>query len=121
MTTASTSSSTRRRRSTSNVFGGSVQGIEILNTETNPYRATIGLRVEPAPDGSVSSSGMVDHHRQVLLYVFKKLESFGSAMEEYVREQHGRASTAARAGLRRSAADRLERLARMARNRRAGR
>jgi ribosomal protection tetracycline resistance protein len=63
------------------------EGIEILNTETNPYRATIGLRVEPAPDGSGLEFRLQVDHRRVPLYAFKKLESFGSAMEEYVREQ----------------------------------
>jgi ribosomal protection tetracycline resistance protein len=62
------------------------EAIEILNTETNPYRATIGLRVEPA-DGSGLEFRLQVDHRRVPLYAFKKLESFGSAMEEYVRDQ----------------------------------
>jgi ribosomal protection tetracycline resistance protein len=63
------------------------EAIEILNTETNPYRATIGLRVEPAREGSGLEFRLEVDHRRVPLYAFKKLESFGSAMEEYVREQ----------------------------------
>ena len=63
------------------------EAIEILNTETNPYRATIGLRVEPARQGSGLEFRLEVDHRRVPLYAFKKLESFGSAMEEYVREQ----------------------------------
>jgi ribosomal protection tetracycline resistance protein len=63
------------------------EAIEILNTETNPYRATIGLRVEPAREGAGLEFRLAVDHRRVPLYAFKKLESFGSAMEEYVREQ----------------------------------
>ena len=63
------------------------EAIVILNTETNPYRATIGLRVEPAREGSGLEFRLQVDHRRVPLYAFKKLESFGSAMEEYVREQ----------------------------------
>ena len=63
------------------------EAIEVLNTETNPYRATIGLRVEPAREGSGFEFRLAVDHRRVPLYAFKKLESFGSAMEEYVREQ----------------------------------
>jgi ribosomal protection tetracycline resistance protein len=63
------------------------EAIEILNTETNPYRATIGLRVEPGREGSGLEFRLEVDHRRVPLYAFKKLESFGSAMEEYVREQ----------------------------------
>jgi ribosomal protection tetracycline resistance protein len=63
------------------------EAIQILNTETNPYRATIGLRVEPAREGSGLEFRLEVDHRRVPLYAFKKLESFGSAMEEHVREQ----------------------------------
>src|ERR671910_514134 len=63
------------------------EALEILNTETNPYGATIGLRVEPARQGSGLEFRLEVDHRQVPLYAFKKLESFGLAMEEYVREQ----------------------------------
>jgi ribosomal protection tetracycline resistance protein len=63
------------------------EAIEILNTETNPYRATIGLRVEPGRQGSGLEFRLEVDHRRVPLYAFKKLESFGSAMEEYVRQQ----------------------------------
>jgi ribosomal protection tetracycline resistance protein len=63
------------------------EAIEILNTETNPYRATIGLRVEPAPDGSGLEFRLEVDHRRVPLYAFKKVESFGAAMEDHVREQ----------------------------------
>jgi ribosomal protection tetracycline resistance protein len=63
------------------------EGIAILNTETNPYRATIGLRVAPAAEGAGLEFQVQVDHRRVPLYAFKKLESFGSAMEGYVREQ----------------------------------
>ena len=36
---------------------GTGEAVEILNTPANPFRATIGLRVDPAPPGPASPSG----------------------------------------------------------------
>ncbi len=53
---------------------------------TNPFRATLGLRIEPAPPGS----GIEYHHevepRLIPLYLFKTPETFATQMEAYVRE-----------------------------------
>src|SRR4051794_26041558 len=65
---------------------GSGEALEVLNTESNPFRATIGLRVEPAPAGSgVEFRADVDA-RTIPLYLFKTFESFSEHMEQYVRE-----------------------------------
>ena len=62
------------------------EAIELLNAETNPYRATIRLRVEPAPHGSGFEFRSQVDHRRVPIYVYKRLENFEQAMMDYVRE-----------------------------------
>jgi ribosomal protection tetracycline resistance protein len=62
------------------------EGVEELHAVTNPFSATIGLRVSPAPVGSgVEFRLDVDMH-SVPLYVFKRRDDFVEAMGEYVRE-----------------------------------
>jgi ribosomal protection tetracycline resistance protein len=62
------------------------EGVEELHAVTNPFSATIGLRVGPAPVGSgVEFRLDVDVH-SVPLYVFKRRDDFAEAMSEYVRE-----------------------------------
>jgi ribosomal protection tetracycline resistance protein len=61
------------------------EAVEVLHAESNPYRATIGLRVEPAPPGSGIDFRLDVDTRTVPLYVYKTLESFESHMNEYVR------------------------------------
>jgi ribosomal protection tetracycline resistance protein len=65
--------------------------VEILHAETNPYRATIGLRVDPAPAGSGIEFRLGVDYRGVPLYVYKTLESFEEAMGQYVHDalRHG--------------------------------
>ena len=62
------------------------EAFEILHAETNPYRATIGLRVKPAPAGSGIEFRLGVDYRGVPLYVYKTLERFEEAMEQYVRQ-----------------------------------
>jgi ribosomal protection tetracycline resistance protein len=62
------------------------EAIEVLYTETNPFRATVGLRIDPAP----ANSG-IEFHLEVdaltaPLYLYKTLASFSEHMERYVRE-----------------------------------
>jgi ribosomal protection tetracycline resistance protein len=65
---------------------GSGEAAEILNTESNPFRATIGLRVEPAPAGSGLEFRADVDPRTAPLYLFKTLESFIEHMEQFVME-----------------------------------
>ena len=61
------------------------EDVEILHAESNPFAATIGLRVEPAPiDSGVDFRLGVDH-RVVPLYAYKTLERFAESMARYVR------------------------------------
>jgi ribosomal protection tetracycline resistance protein len=67
------------------------EAVEILKAETNPYLATIGLRIEPAPPDSGIRFVVDVDHSVIPLYLYKTHESFAQHMEEYVRDtlQHG--------------------------------
>jgi ribosomal protection tetracycline resistance protein len=62
------------------------EAVEILHAETNPFHATIGLRVDPAPSDSGVAFRLDVDARTSPLYVYKTLESFREHMEQYVRE-----------------------------------
>jgi ribosomal protection tetracycline resistance protein len=61
------------------------EAIEVLHAETNPFHATIGLRVEPSPAGAGVAFRLDVDPRTVPLYVYKTLESFTESMDGYVR------------------------------------
>ena len=62
------------------------EAVEILRAESNPFLATIGLRIGPAPAGSgIEFRAEVDS-RTVPLYIYKTRESFTAHMDEYVRQ-----------------------------------
>ena len=65
---------------------GTGEAVETLHAESNPFLATIGLRVEPAPDGSGIEFRLQVDTRTVPLYVYKTLESFTEHMGDYVRQ-----------------------------------
>jgi ribosomal protection tetracycline resistance protein len=65
---------------------GAGEAVEILHAETNPHMATIGLRIEPAPEDSGIELRLDVHPTAVPLYVYKRFERFEEAMNEYVRE-----------------------------------
>jgi ribosomal protection tetracycline resistance protein len=53
---------------------------------TNPYRATLALRIDPLPPGSGVKVGLnVDVHL-VPLYIYKTVDAFQAALTEYVNE-----------------------------------
>ncbi len=68
---------------------GSGEAIERLHAETNPFLATIGLRVDPAPDGSGVEFRLQVDHRAAPTYVYKRLDDFADAMGQYVRHALG--------------------------------
>ena len=53
---------------------------------TNPFRATLALRVEPADPGSGVAFAMDVEPRLVPLYLFRTPDGFANQMEGYVRE-----------------------------------
>jgi ribosomal protection tetracycline resistance protein len=61
------------------------EAIEILKAESNPFLATIGLRVGPAPDRSGIAFRLAVDPRSVPLYLYKTVERFGESMGRYVR------------------------------------
>ncbi len=64
---------------------GAGDAIELLGKADNPFLATVGLRIEPAPiDLGVEFRLQVDV-RSVPLYVYKSVESFRHAVAETVR------------------------------------
>ena len=65
---------------------GTGEAIEVLHAETNPFLATIGLRVEPAADESGIEFRVEVGHSSVPLYIYKTVESFAEHMAEYVRD-----------------------------------
>jgi len=62
------------------------EALEVLHAESNPFHATIGLRIDPAADGSGIAFRLAVDTRTVPLYVYKTRESFAEHMAEYVRE-----------------------------------
>jgi ribosomal protection tetracycline resistance protein len=62
------------------------EAIEILHAESNPFLATIGLRIDPAPEGSGVDFRLQVDPRTVPLYLYKRVESFSERMGQYVRQ-----------------------------------
>jgi ribosomal protection tetracycline resistance protein len=62
------------------------EAIEILHAESNPFLATVALRVERAPDGSGVDFRLEVDPRTVPLYLYKTIEGFTERMGEYVRQ-----------------------------------
>jgi ribosomal protection tetracycline resistance protein len=63
------------------------EAIELLHADSNPFLATIGLRVDPAADGAgVSFRVQVHDPRVVPLYIYKTADGFVQRMEQYVRK-----------------------------------
>jgi ribosomal protection tetracycline resistance protein len=61
------------------------EAVEILHAESNPFLATIGLRIDPRPDASGVGFRLRVDPRTVPLYVYKTVESFTEHMDQYVR------------------------------------
>jgi ribosomal protection tetracycline resistance protein len=62
------------------------EAIEVLRAKSNPFLATIGLRVDPAPsDAGIDFRLQVDP-RTVPLYLYKTVDSFSEHMGQYVRK-----------------------------------
>jgi ribosomal protection tetracycline resistance protein len=65
---------------------GTGEAVEILHAETNPFQATIGLRIEPAPAGTGVDFRMDIDPRTAPLYVYKTFDGFSERMDQYVRQ-----------------------------------
>ncbi|MEY2452547.1 MAG: ribosomal protection tetracycline resistance protein [Acidimicrobiaceae bacterium] len=58
--------------------------LEILQAETHPYSATIGLRIEPAAPGSGVQFRLDVDPRTMPLYIYKTRDRFVEVMTQYV-------------------------------------
>jgi ribosomal protection tetracycline resistance protein len=65
---------------------GSGEAIEILHAESNPFLATIGLRVDPAANDSGDDFRLQVDPRTIPLYIYKTREGFSDRMGQYVRQ-----------------------------------
>jgi ribosomal protection tetracycline resistance protein len=57
---------------------------EILHAPGNPFLATLGIRIGPAPQGSGTGFRLEVGHQAVPLYIYKNMENFAAAMERYI-------------------------------------
>jgi ribosomal protection tetracycline resistance protein len=64
---------------------GSGRAVELLGKEGNPFLATVGLRIEPAPIGVGVTFALDVGIRTVPLYVYKTVDDFEQALDEIVR------------------------------------
>ncbi len=63
---------------------GSGQAAELLGAPGNPFPATLGLRVDPAPAGSGVAFRLEVDIRSVPMYVYKTAGNFAEMMAQYV-------------------------------------
>jgi ribosomal protection tetracycline resistance protein len=69
---------------------GAGRAVERLNTDSNPYQATIGLRLEPGPPGTGLRFVIDAPAQDMPLYLFHSVEGFGAAIEKHVRRELAR-------------------------------
>jgi ribosomal protection tetracycline resistance protein len=66
------------------VRGGAAE--EILQGPDNPFRATVGIRIDPAAAGSGTSFLVQVGHEDVPLHIYKNMEGFAAAMRQHVAD-----------------------------------
>ena len=59
---------------------------EILHAPGNPFLATLGFRLDPAPAGSGVAFRLGVGHDSVPLYIYRNMENFAAAMKQYVSD-----------------------------------
>ena len=59
---------------------------ELLGAPDNPFLATLGIRVDPAPAGSGVGFRLEVGHQGVPLFIYKNSESYAAALRQYVTE-----------------------------------
>ena len=65
---------------------GTGEAVEHLGEAGNPFRATVGLRIEPAPIGTGLEFRLEADLVTIPLYVYKSVDEFRRVMTETVRE-----------------------------------
>ena len=69
---------------------GTGEAVIRLNTDENPYQATLGLRIEPGSPGAGLRFVIDAPARDMPLYLFRSAEGFGAAIEAHVRRELAR-------------------------------
>jgi ribosomal protection tetracycline resistance protein len=64
---------------------GSASALEVLQSDSHPYSATVGLRLEPGPIGSGVAFRLDFDPRLIPLYIYKTAGRFTDAMTQYIR------------------------------------
>jgi ribosomal protection tetracycline resistance protein len=64
---------------------GTGRAAEYLQSDAQPFSATVGLRVEPAPAGTGIEFRLEVDPRRLPLYIYKTASNFIDAMTQYVR------------------------------------
>ncbi len=64
---------------------GRGSAVEVLQADTHPFAATVGLRVEPAPTDSGITFRLDVDPRDIPIYIYKTASSFTDAMTRCVR------------------------------------
>ncbi len=59
---------------------------EILHAPGNPFLATLGFRIDPAPAGAGIAFRLDVGHESVPLYIYKSMANFAAVMEQYVTQ-----------------------------------
>jgi ribosomal protection tetracycline resistance protein len=57
---------------------------EVLHAPGNPFLATLGIRIDPAPAGSGIGFRLEVGHQGVPLYIYKNIDSYAAALRQYV-------------------------------------
>jgi ribosomal protection tetracycline resistance protein len=65
---------------------GVASALEVLQADTHPFSATVGLRIEPARVASGIEFRLEVDPRDVPIYIYKTTGSFTEAMTQYVRD-----------------------------------
>jgi ribosomal protection tetracycline resistance protein len=61
------------------------EAVEFLNTEENPFQATVGLRIEPGPPDSGIAVHVAVEPQAIPMYVYQSADTFAQHLSEYVR------------------------------------
>ncbi|HYK26975.1 MAG TPA: translation factor GTPase family protein [Streptosporangiaceae bacterium] len=65
---------------------GCATSLEVLQSDSHPYSATVGLRVEPGPADCGIQFRLDFDPRRVPLYIYKTVGHFAEAMSKYIEE-----------------------------------
>ena len=67
-------------------LAGTGEAVEVLHAGTNPFLATLGLRVAPAPAGAGITVRLDVDIRLVPMYIYKTADAFTEMMARYIRD-----------------------------------